>query len=100
VHKTVDRNVIMKFRANVTAPRKFHFARAYVRPPGWYAHRWVYGERLPRNFFVSDFWITDFGVYGLMAPWDGYEWVRYGDDALLIDVETGEVIRVEYDIFY
>jgi Ni/Co efflux regulator RcnB len=100
VHKTVDRSVILKVRANITAPRKFHAARAYVRPAGWYEHRWTYGERLPRNFFVSDFWITDFGVYGLIAPWDGYEWVRYGDDALLIDVDTGEVIRVEYGLFY
>ena len=100
VHKTVDRSVILKVRANITAPRKFHAARAYVRPAGWYEHRWTYGERLPRNFFASDFWITDFGVYGLIAPWDGYEWVRYGDDALLIDVDTGEVIRVEYGLFY
>jgi len=100
VHKTVDRSVVLKVRANITAPHRFHFARAYVRPPGWYPHRWVYGERLPRAFFVSDFFITDFVAYGLLAPWDGYEWVRYGDDALLIDVETGEVIRVEYDVFY
>jgi Ni/Co efflux regulator RcnB len=100
VHKTVDRNIIMKVRANITAPRKFHAARAYVRPAGWYEHRWTYGERLPRNFFASDFWITDYLAYGLIAPWDGYEWVRYGDDALLIDVDTGEVIRVEYGLFY
>lgn len=100
VHKTVDRNVILKVRANITAPHKFHFARAYVRPQGWYAHRWVFGETLPRLFFASDFWITDYATYGLLAPWDGYEWVRYGDDALLIDVDTGEVIRVEYGLFY
>ena len=36
---------------------------------------------------------------GLLTPWDGYEWVRYGDDALLVDIDTGEVIRVEYDLF-
>jgi Ni/Co efflux regulator RcnB len=35
-----------------------------------------------------------------MPPWAGYEWVRYGNDALLVDVDTGEIIRVEYDIFY
>lgn len=98
VHKTVDKTVVMKARANVTAPRKFHIA-AYVRPPGWYAHRWTYGERLPRAFFASEFVLADFAGYGLMAPWDGYEWVRYGDDALLIDEDTGEVIRVEYGLF-
>lgn len=100
VHKTVDRSVILKVRANIRAPHRFHAPRAYVRPTGWYSHRWVYGERLPRAFFAPDYFILDFAAFGLISPWDGYEWVRYGDDALLIDVETGEVIRVEYDVFY
>jgi Ni/Co efflux regulator RcnB len=100
VHKTVDRSVVLKMRANIKAPHRYHAAKIYVRPPGWYPHRWVYGERLPRAFFAPDYFILDFAAYGLMAPWDGYEWVRYGDDALLVDVETGEVIRVEYDVFY
>jgi Ni/Co efflux regulator RcnB len=98
VHKTVDKTVVMKARANVTAPRKFHIA-AYVKPQGWYPHRWSYGETLPRAFFASEFVLADFAAYGLLAPWDGYEWVRYGDDALLIDEDSGEVIRVEYGLF-
>ncbi len=100
VHKTVDRSVLLKVRANIRAPQRFRAPRAYVRPAGWYPHRWVYGERLPRAFFAPDYFIVDFSAFGLLAPWAGYEWVRYGDDALLIDVETGEVIRVEYDVFY
>lgn len=99
VHKTVDRSVILKVRANITAPRRFHAVKVYVRPTGWYAHRWTYGERLPRAFFAPDYFLLDFAAYGLLAPWDGYQWVRYGDDALLIDIDTGEVIRVEYDLF-
>ncbi|HWA92122.1 MAG TPA: RcnB family protein [Rhizomicrobium sp.] len=100
VRKTVDRSVVLKVRANITAPHRYHAAKIYVRPAGWYPHRWVYGERLPRAFFAPDYFILDFAAYGLIAPWEGYEWVRYGDDALLIDLETGEVIRVEYDVFY
>jgi Ni/Co efflux regulator RcnB len=99
VHKTVNRDVVLKARANITAPRRFHAAKAYVRPTGWYAHRWTYGERLPRAFFAPDYFLLDFAAYGLIAPWDGYAWVRYGDDALLIDTDSGEVIRVEYDLF-
>jgi Ni/Co efflux regulator RcnB len=30
----------------------------------------------------------------------GTVWVRYGDDALLIDQYTGEVIQVAYGIFW
>lgn len=100
VRKTVDRSTVIKFRANIRAPHRYHFNRTYVRPAGFYVHRWTYGERLPRAFFAPDYFILDFATFGLMTPWSGYEWVRYGNDALLIDVETGEVIRVEYDLFY
>ena len=100
VHKTVTRTEVMKVRANIQAPRRFHFTVAYRQPAGFYVHRWTFGERLPVAFFARDYWIADFSLYGLMAPWAGYEWVRVGDDALLVDVETGEVIRVEYGLFY
>lgn len=100
VRKTVDRSLVLKVRANIRAPHRFRAPRAYIRPIGWYPHRWVYGERLPRAFFAPNYFIVDFAAFGLFTPWNGYEWVRYGDDALLIDVETGEVIRVEYDVFY
>ena len=100
VRKTVDRSTVLKVRANITAPRRFHAAKVYVRPAGWYEHRWTYGETLPRAFFAPDYFILDFATYGLIAPWDGYEWVRYGDDALLVDIDTGEILRVEYGVFY
>lgn len=99
VHKTVNRDVIMKFRGNIHAPRHFHF-RAYVRPPGWYAHRWVFGERLPHAWFVRDYWINDWAAFGLIEPWPGYAWVQVGDDAVLVDLDTGEIVRVVYGIFY
>ena len=35
-----------------------------------------------------------------MPPPPDAVWVRYGDDALLIDRYTGEVIQVEYGVFY
>ena len=35
-----------------------------------------------------------------MPPMPGTVWVRYGDDALLIDRYTGEVIQVAYGIFW
>ena len=35
-----------------------------------------------------------------MPPPPGTVWVRYGRDALLIDRYTGEVIQVEYSVFY
>jgi Ni/Co efflux regulator RcnB len=33
------------------------------------------------------------------VPPAGYEWVRVGADALLVNTATGEVLQVEYGVF-
>jgi Ni/Co efflux regulator RcnB len=86
------------FQRNFTAPRQFH-VRRYRRPHGWYEHRWVFGETLPALFWVQNYWIGDYYDYGLPDPPPGFVWVRYGDDALLVDQNSGEVLQVEYDLF-
>jgi Ni/Co efflux regulator RcnB len=95
-HPVVD---VSKFRRNVTAERHFHF-RDYHGPADYAYHRWSYGDNLPREYWVQDYWITSFLNFGLDSPPDGYVWVQYGNDALLIDEDTGEIIEVQYGIFY
>jgi len=79
--------------------RRFNAGR-YHRPPGWYSHRWYHGEILPRAFWVSSYWLTNYWLYSLSPPPYGYIWVRYGNDALLVDRYTGEIVEVVYDVFY
>jgi Ni/Co efflux regulator RcnB len=38
-------------------------------------------------------------MFELPAPPPGCVWVRYGDDALLVDADTGEIVEVVYDLF-
>lgn len=38
--------------------------------------------------------------YALPPPPPGAVWVRENDDALLIDQDSGEIITVEYGVFY
>jgi Ni/Co efflux regulator RcnB len=87
------------YHQNFRAERRFH-APVYRRPPGWYARRWTWGEFLPVSFWSRNYWITDFNVYGLPPPPFGAVWVRVGNDALLIDQDSGEIIEVDYGIFY
>jgi Ni/Co efflux regulator RcnB len=68
--------------------------------PGYYYRHWGYGDRLPYGWFVADFFISDYWDYGLSDPPWGYEWVRVGPDALLVDVNTGMVVESAYGIFY
>ena len=88
-----------EFHQNFAAPRHFH-ADGYRRPSGWYSHRWSFGEYLPAAFWARDYWLIDFMDFGLPPPPYGAVWVRVGNDALLIDQDTGEIITVEYGIFY
>jgi Ni/Co efflux regulator RcnB len=94
------RNVdIKRWQRNYDAPRRYRADR-YRAPRGYSYRRWSYGQRLPRDYYVRSFWLTQFIMFGLDSPPDGYIWVRYGPDALLIDEDTGEIIQVRYNVFY
>ena len=88
------------YHRNFSAPQHFHAQTDYRRPSGWYARRWTYGEILPSLFWAPDYWLSDYYDFGLMPPPPGTVWVRDGNDALLIVRDTGEIIQVEYSVFY
>ena len=92
-------NAFDAFRRAFNAPRHYHHGR-YHRPSGYYYQRWTLGAFLPSLFYTQSYWISDYEDFDLSDPPRGTVWVRYGDDALLIDRYTGEVIEVEYGIFY
>ncbi|MBU6445112.1 MAG: RcnB family protein [Alphaproteobacteria bacterium] len=93
--RNFDRN---QWQRNYRAERRFHWG-SYHRPTGWFYRRWAFGMILPSLFWTRDYWINSYWSYDLPAPPYGYVWVRYGDDALLVDVETGYILRVIYGVF-
>lgn len=55
-------------------------------PGGWAAYRRPYrGFALPGYWVAPRFYINDWQTYGLTQPAYGYNWVRYYDDAVLVD---------------
>jgi Ni/Co efflux regulator RcnB len=88
------------YHRNFSAPQHYHAPSSYRRPRGWYARRWTFGEILPSLFWAQDYWLNDYNDFGLMSPPPGTVWVRDGEDALLIDRDSGEIIQVEYSVFY
>ncbi|WP_052507956.1 RcnB family protein [Sphingomonas hengshuiensis] len=55
-------------------------------PGGWNAYRRLgRGAALPGYWMRPDFRVPDYLRYGLGAPPQGYFWVRYYDDAVLVD---------------
>jgi len=86
------------YQRNFQAPRSFRSA-PYRRPAGWVARRWTYGQILPRAFWVPQYVIANYWRFGLQVPPIGYDWVRYGADALLVNMTTGQILQVEYGVF-
>ena len=72
----------------------------YYDPFGWNYQRYGIGWRLWPSYYDSSYWLNDPYMYDLpYAPWP-YKWVRYYDDALLVNVFTGQVVDVMYDFFW
>jgi Nickel/cobalt transporter regulator len=75
-------------------------AAPFVYPSGWSYRRWGVGMALPPIFLARAYWYADWAALGLAPPQPGFQWVRYGPDLLLVDVNTGQVVETVYDVFY
>lgn len=82
--------------------------RHIYRGPHYYAPRgWDYGYRrfsigiaLWSGLYADRYWISDPWYYRLPPAYGPLRWVRYYDDALLVDIRTGYVVDVIHDFFW
>jgi hypothetical protein len=74
----------------------------YYAPRGYnYGYqRFGIGVTLGSILFSQNYWINDPWDYRLPPAYGPYRWVRYYNDALLVDIDTGEVVDVINDIFW
>jgi Ni/Co efflux regulator RcnB len=91
----VDRGA---YQHNYQAARAYRIG-PYHRPPGWRAHHWGFGEFLPRPYWAAPYVLADYWLFALTVPPVGFEWVRDGADALLINTANGEILQVQYGVF-
>ena len=77
----------------------FHFG-FYSDPFGFGYQRMNYGWTLFPSYYRSNYWLRDPWQYRLPPVYGPYRWVRYYDDALLVDTWSGEVVDVIYDFFW
>ena len=66
----------------------------YHWPKGETYHRYHRHERLPRIFLIPEYFIDNYDDYEVAAPPANAQWVRYGDDLVLVDVDTGDILNV------
>ncbi|HEX6860483.1 MAG TPA: RcnB family protein [Caulobacteraceae bacterium] len=71
----------------------------WYQPSGWSFRTFVFGDTYPTSWFGQNRYL-DWWRYQLPRPPIGAEWVRNRDDALLVDVWSGRVLAVYYDLFW
>jgi Ni/Co efflux regulator RcnB len=79
--------------------RRVH-ATAFRYPRGYHYRRWNSGSILPRLFLSSAYYYPNWYNLGFGPPPRHYQWVRYGPDLLLVNVYTGRIRDVVYNVFY
>jgi Ni/Co efflux regulator RcnB len=87
------------YRKTETATHRYNDG-AFQAPSGYTYTRYVPGDHVPAVLLSSNnLMLSDYANFKLDAPPNGLEWIRVGDDALLVDQANGEVIQTDYNLF-
>ena len=76
----------------------FHIG-VYFDPFGYGYRPFDVGYQLGPAYFGQQYWI-DPAMYVLPYPPPGTQWVRYWNDAVLVDMYSGQVVDVIHDFFW
>lgn len=72
----------------------------YYDPYGWGYRRFSIGYNLWPSYYGSSSWLNDPWQYRLPPAYGPYRWVRYYDDALLVNIYSGQVVDVIHNFFW
>ena len=74
--------------------RRVYQRGAYAAPRGYNYRPVSAGYRFAPAQYNSRYWLNDHGTYRLPNPGYNQRWMRYGNDAVLIDTRRGVALRV------
>jgi hypothetical protein len=72
----------------------------YNDPFGWGYQPYGIGWRMWPSYYSRDYWLSDPWQYRLPYAPAGTRWIRYWDDAVLVDLWSGQVVDVVYNFFW
>lgn len=78
----------------------YRIGRYYAPYQNYTYRRLNIGFHLQPRFYGNSYWINSPWQYRLPEADGPYRWVRYYDDALLVDIYSGEVVDVIHDFFW
>ena len=88
------------WRSHRRSHRSLYNLGNYYDPFGYGYRRFNIGFSLSPGYYSSRYWLNDPWQYRLPPAYGPYRWVRYWNDALLVNVYTGEVVDVIHSFFW
>jgi Ni/Co efflux regulator RcnB len=73
---------------------------AYVAPRGYRYRPVAVGGQLNSAYFGRNYQVTNWNRYRLPHPSARQQYIRYGNDVLLVNVRTGRVVHVYRDFYW
>lgn len=93
-----ERRELREAREELRDDRRDRQRSRYVSPyRNWNYNRVRAGYQLRPAFYGSRYYVSDFSRRGLARPGRNQQWIRYGDDLLLVNVRTGRVLQAIYN---
>ena len=67
---------------------------SYSPTPGFHYQLWAVGNVLPRAYWARGYWVENYWMFALRTPPWECVWVRYGNDALLVNRRNGAIVQI------
>ncbi|MDB5696507.1 MAG: rane protein [Sphingomonas bacterium] len=72
----------------------------YAGPRGYRYRPVTVGYQFQPSYYARNYWVNDWNRYRLARPGINQQWVRYGNDVVLVNIRNGRVIRTQNRFFY
>ena len=73
---------------------------AYAGPRGYRYRPVTVGYRFQPSYYQRNYWLNDYSRYRLARPGYNQQYIRYGNDVVLVDIRNGSALRVFSSFFY
>lgn len=95
-----DRRELREDRRDYRRTNRGYYRGAYAAPRGYRYQQVSVGYRFQPSYYGRNYWVNDWSQYRLARPGYNQQWIRYGNDVVLVDIRSGRVIRVQNRFFY
>ena len=95
-----DRQELREDRRDYRRSNRGYNRGSYNGPRGYSYRPVTIGYQFQPGYYSRNYWVNDWNRYRLARPGRNQQWVRYGNDVVLVNIRNGRVLRVQNRFFY